>query len=149
MPQRAKRRRYYPRPVDVKEPVRSGFTLANLINLGAIPIITAGITFLGFYYGTNYRLERASEEIKAIQSKLESTGKVITDKTNDDAVQREKIRDAFLQAQSKTNDGIAKLDTRLAVAEQQQKTSNEVLAKISDTLQKISAFPQPPPPDRR
>lgn len=135
MARKSVRRRYYPSPVEVKEPVRSGFTPGNLLNLGAIPILTGIITMVGFYYSTN-------SDIQKLKEKIEIAGKTISDKTVDDTAQREKIREAFLSSQTKTNEGIAKLDTRLAVAEQQQKTANEALSKISETLQKISSFPQ-------
>lgn len=139
------RRRYYSRPVEVKEPVKSGFTPGNLVNLGAIPLITGLITLVGFYYGTNTTLQKYGEEIKTINSKLEGASKAIADKGAEDNTQREKIREAFLASQTKTNEGIAKLDTRLAVAEQQQKTANDALTKISETLQKISSFPPTAP----
>lgn len=141
MARKVSRRRYYSPPVEVREPVKSGFTPGNLVNLAAIPVITAILTGVGFYYSTNTKLERYGDEIKTIQSKLEGASKAITDKGADDNTQREKIREAFLASQTKTNEGIAKLDTRLAVAEQQQKTANEALTKISETLQKISTFP--------
>lgn len=143
MAKRSSRRRVVYRdrePVEVAEPVKSGFTLGNLVNLGGIPLITAALTFAGFYYGTNYRLETYGEQIKSINLKLEAAGKTISDKTTDDAAQREKMRDAFLASQTKTNEGIAKLDTRLAVAEKQQETANAALTKISETLSKISSF---------
>ena len=127
-------------PVEVAEPVKSGFTLGWLVNLGGVPLITAALTFAGFYYGTNYRLESYGEQIKAINVKLENASKVISDKSNDDTTQREKIRESFLASQTKTNEGIAKLDTRLAVAEKQQETSNATLSKISETLSSISTF---------
>lgn len=127
-------------PVEVAEPVKSGFTLGWLVNLGGVPLITAALTFAGFYYGTNYRLESYGEQIKAINAKLEISSKVIADKSSDDTAQREKIREAFLTSQTKTNEGIAKLDTRLAVAEKQQETANTALNKISETLSTISSF---------
>jgi hypothetical protein len=119
----------------VQEP-KSEFTLASLLlNLGGGPILTAAAIMIGFYFTTN-------ADIKQLNQKLETAGKTISDKTADDTAQREKIRDAFLSLQAKTNEGIGKLDTRLAVAEQQQKTANEALTKISETLTKISSFPQ-------
>ncbi len=141
-----------PGPVEVAEPVKSGFTIGNLVNLGGIPLITAVITVSGFYYVTNYRLEQQAESIKTLNLKLESAGKVVTDKAADDTAQREKMRDAFLASQSKTNEGIAKLDTRLAVAEKQQETANAALTKISETLSQISTFGSAPasqPPKRK
>lgn len=127
-------------PVEVAEPIKSGFTLGNLVNLGGIPLITAALTFAGFYYSTNFRLESYGEQIKTLNSKLEGASKVISDKSVDDSAQREKIREAFLTSQTKTNEGIAKLDTRLAVAEKQQETANTALNKISETLSTISSF---------
>lgn len=116
-----------------KDQHSSGFTLASLTQLAAIPIITGGITLVGFYYSTNSQLARYSDELKAISSSVAT-------KTADDSAQREKIRDSFLQLQAKTNEGIAKLDTRLAVAEAQQATTNQTLVKISDTLERISTM---------
>jgi hypothetical protein len=133
-------RRGYDRPVEVKEPVKSGFTPGNLLNLGAIPLLTAMLTGIGFYFSTNAKLERYADEIKTINQRIEQTGKVVESKTVEDTAQREKIRDAFLAAQTKTNEGIGKLDTRLAVAEKQQETANAALAKISESLNKISSF---------
>lgn len=129
-----------PEPVEVAEPVKSGFTLGNLVNLGGIPLITAALTFAGFYYSTNFRLESYGEQIKTLNAKLEGASKVISDKSVDDTAAREKIREAFLTSQTKTNEGIAKLDTRLAVAEKQQETANAALNKISETLSTISSF---------
>lgn len=129
-----------PGPVEVAEPVKSGFTIGNLVNLGGIPLITAVITISGFYYVTNYKLETQDQAIKSLSVKLEAAGKTITDKSSDDTVQRDKIRETFLASQVKTTEGIAKLDTRLAVAEKQQENINLTLTKISDTLSKISTF---------
>lgn len=127
-------------PVEVAEPVKSGFTIGNLVNLGGIPLITAVITVSGFYYVTNYKLETTAEQIKTINAKLESASKSIELKTSDDTAQRDKIRETFLASQVKTTEGIAKLDTRLAVAEKQQETTNATLIKISETLSQISTF---------
>jgi hypothetical protein len=96
------------------------------------------ITVSGFYYVTNYKLETAAEQIKTINSKLEAASKTIEVKSSDDTVQRDKIRETFLASQVKTTEGIAKLDTRLAVAEKQQETTNATLNKISETLSTIS-----------
>lgn len=129
-----------PGPVEVAEPVKSGFTLGNLVNLGGIPLITAIITVSGFYYVTSYRLDEQDRTVRSLSSKLEGAGKVISDKSADELAQREKMRDAFLASQAKTTDGIAKLETRLAVAEKQQETANATLNKISETLSQISTF---------
>ena len=111
-----------------------GFTAGNLTNLAAIPVITAILAVGGFYYLTNYRMEHNENAI----SKISET---VVSKTSEDTVARNKIRDEFLAAQMKTAEGIAKLDTRLAVAETTQKTQLDTLTKISDTLQRFEAMP--------
>jgi hypothetical protein len=114
-------------------PQGSGFTLGNLTNLGAIPLLTAIVTLSGFYYVTKDQLARQGEDIKVVT-------KTVTEKTTEDALARAKIRDDFIAAQIKTNEGIAKLDTRLAVAETNQKVANDTLTKIADSLQKITTL---------
>ena len=131
------------RSVAVQEPQNFGFTLGNLTNLMAIPLLTGGIILIGFYYTTSGTLMRYGDDIKTLNSKLETTTKVVTDKTTDDAVARAKIRDDFLASQLKTAEGIGKLDTRLAVAETNQKIANDTLNKIADSLQRITAIPAP------
>jgi hypothetical protein len=124
-----KRSRTY-RPM--KQP--SGFTSGNLTNLAAIPLLTGIITLAGWYYVTSYRLDRSDIALATVN-------KLVIDKTAEDTAARSKIRDDFLASQVKTAEGIAKLDTRLAVAETNQKTANDTLSKIADTLQKITAIP--------
>jgi predicted nucleic acid-binding Zn-ribbon protein len=103
-----------------------------------IPLATAAISLIGFYFSTNSTLLRYGEDIKSLNSKINETHSVVAAKTEDDSKARAKIRDDFLASQVKTAEGIAKLDTRLAVAETQQTTANAQLSKISDTLEKIS-----------
>lgn len=112
----------------------TGFSIGSLTNLGAIPILTALVTISGFYYVTKDQLERHDEAIKTIT-------KTVTDKTAEDSTARAKIRDDFLASQIKTAEGIAKLDTRLAVAETNQKVANDTLKTIADTLQRITVIP--------
>jgi len=123
--------------------VASGFSWGSLTNLFAIPIVTGVIVMSGFYYVTNDKLGRYGADIVRINDKIEISNKSVLDKTAEDAAARAKIRDEFIAAQMKTADGIGKLDTRLAVAEANQKIANEQLTKISDSLQKIVAFPPP------
>jgi len=123
--------------------IQPGFTIGSLTNLFAIPIVTGVIVMSGFYYVTNDKLGRYGADISRINDKIEISNKSVLDKTAEDAAARAKIRDEFISAQMKTADGIGKLDTRLAVAEANQKIANEQLTKISDSLQKIVAFPPP------
>ena len=111
-----------------------GGLTATLINVGGIPLITAIFILVGFYFTTSGTLVKYGEDIKTLKSTVDTKVEV-------DTTARAKIREDFLASQVKTAEGIAKLDTRLAVAEQQQKTSNETLTKISDTLTKITTLP--------
>lgn len=129
----SKRRVASRKAAEIHEP--KGFTIGNLVNLGAIPLITGAIILVGFYYTTSGTLIRYGEDIKTLKGTVDT-------KVEADTSARTKIREDFLASQVKTAEGIAKLDTRLAVAEQQQKTANEALAKISDSLQRISTMPQ-------
>ena len=121
-----------PRRRTYKEPPPT-VTFGNLLNLFAIPLLTALIFGTGWYFVTSYRLNQSDVTVAEIK-------KTVIDKTQEDATARAKIRDDFLASQMKTADGIAKLDTRLAVAETNQKIANDTLSKISDTLQKITTF---------
>ena len=110
----------------------SGFSLGSLTNLGAIPILTALFSVGGFYYVTNGTLSRHGDDITQIKTKVEAT-------VVEDTAARNKIRDEFLASQVKTAEGIGKLDLRLAVAETNQKTANDTLSKIADSLNRITA----------
>ncbi len=125
--------RRQPAPYEGEEP-RPGFSLGALTNLGAIPILTAIFTVGGFYYITNSTLTRHTADIDQIKVEVKKGNE-------DDTAARAKIRDEFLAAQMKTSDGIGKLDTRLAVAETNQKIANDTLSKIADTLTKITTMP--------
>ena len=114
--------------------INSGFSAGSLTNLAAIPIATAVFTMVGFYYITNSTLQRHTEDITAVKNELKTA-------TIDDNAQRAKIREEFLAAQTKTYEGIGKLDTRLAVAETQQKAANDTLTKIADEIARLTVLP--------
>ncbi len=125
-------RKHQPVPRRRRPPrVSEGYSIGSLTNLGAIPIITAIFTVGGFYYVTNGTLTRHTEDIVQIKTEIKQA-------TDVDSAQRAKIRDEFLAAQMKTSDGIGKLDTRLAVAETQQKVANDTLSKIAESLNRIT-----------
>ena len=115
-----------------RQPI-SSFTPASLTNFFGIPFLTALFFGTGWYFVSSYRMNQSDATVAEIK-------KTVIDKTQEDATARAKIRDDFLASQMKTADGIAKLDTRLAVAETNQKIANDTLSKISDTLQKITTF---------
>lgn len=121
-------------PRRVSHQVPSGFSTASLTNLFVIPLLSAAFFGVGWYFVSSYRMNQNDLVVAEIK-------KTVIDKTTEDASARAKIREDFLASQMKTADGIAKLDTRLAVAETNQKVANDTLSKIADTLQKITAMP--------
>ena len=83
---------------------------------------------------TNGTLTRHGDDITQIKTEIKQAN-------SEDLAAKAKIRDEFLASQVKTAEGIAKLDTRLAVAETTQKTQLETLNKIADNLQRIMTMP--------
>jgi len=112
----------------------SGFNIASLTNLLVVPFLTGAIILIGFYYTTNSTLVRYGDDIKTVKATVDT-------KVEADTAARAKIREDFLTAQMKTNEGLGKLDTRLAVAETTQKTQLETLNKIADNLQRLTVMP--------
>lgn len=110
----------------------NGFNLSSIVQLTFIPAMTAIVVLIGFYFTTSSTLTRYGEDIKTLKG-------VVDSKVEADIAARNKIREDFLATQLKTADGIAKLDTRLAVAETNQKTQLDTLNRISETLSKISS----------
>ena len=110
---------------------RGAFTAGSIMNLLAIPVLSAGLGLVGWYYLTSDTLKRHDDAIKTIQ--VES--KVATEeerKARDDA------RKTFLDNQLKTTEVLGKLDTRLAVSETKQETANQTLKEIVQELSRIS-----------
>lgn len=123
-----------PRVVYRDVPQQAGpFTVDRVVGWLAPMALAALVALTGFYYTTNSTVQQQSEQIKQLQ-------KLVSDKTDTDNAQRDKIRESFLASQTKTNEGIAKLDTRLAIAEEQQKVANTQLTKIGDSLERLSNF---------
>lgn len=135
---RTYRRRHYAPPE-----VSSPFSVDRILSLTATPAIAGLVAMVGFYFTVNATLQRQGDEQKTTAARVEAVTKLVEQKKTDDDASREKIREAFLASQTKTNDGIAKLDVRLAIAETNQKVANDELKKIADSLAKISSFTQP------
>lgn len=112
-----------------------GFTWSWLANLGGIPLLTVIFFGVGWYFTSGQTLKEHDVAISKIQSES-------TLRSEEEKKAREKVRDEFISNQQKTAEGIAKLDTRLAVAETQQATMNQQLGKVVDLLQQI-AKPRP------
>jgi hypothetical protein len=98
------------------EPPPSVFNAGTIVNVLAIPIITAALIGAGFYYTTRDELARHDLAINA------------------EASSREKLRDEFLENSKKTADGISQLSTHTAVQDEQVKQTISSLDKISTQL---------------
>ena len=111
--------------------VKGEFSHGNLLNLVAIPFLTAAFGLIGWYYLTNDKLSQHDKAIVAIQLDTKQS-------TELDRKEREKVRNEFLSNQLRTTDILGKLETRLAVSETKQETANQTLNKIADELSRIS-----------
>lgn len=107
------------------------FDAAGLINLAAVPVLSAGLGLVGWYYLTSDTLKRHDDAIKTIQ--VESR-----EQSAAEAKSREESRKTFLDNQLKTTEILGKLDTRLAVSETKQEVANQTLSKIADQLSRMT-----------
>ena len=101
-------------------------------------IVIIGVTLLaGSGYGVLMWNQAAQgTSIEAINKKLEIGTKLTADRVQEDTAARTKIREDFMSNQQKMTEVLGKLDTRLAVAETNQKATNDQLGKIVDLLQR-------------
>ncbi len=110
---------------------RGIFDAAGLINMAAIPVLSAGLGLVGWYYLTSDTLKRHDDAIKTIQIESREQGAT-------EAKAREDARKVFLDNQIKTTEVLGKLDTRLAVSETKQEVTNQTLSKIADELSRLT-----------
>lgn len=108
----------------------SGFNLATLVQMAGIPVLSAGLGLVGWYYLTSDTLRRHDEAIKTIQIEAKASNDIET-KSRDEA------RKVFLDNQLKTAEVLGQLNTRLAVSETKQEVANQTLSKIADQLSRI------------
>ena len=108
-----------------------GFNLATIVQVGAIPILTVAFYFIGNYFLTNSTLTEHSKAIAQIEKLRE---KDTTEAKNS----REKTVAQFMDYQQKTTEILGKLDTRLAISETKQDTTNQTLSKIADEIVKMN-----------
>ncbi len=116
----------------IRRVARNESLMDRLIHLAAIPLISAAVMLVGWYYLTSYRQDETDKTVKSIKAQQ-------TVQTDEDRKEREKLRDKFLDNQLKTNEILGKLDARLAVSETKQESTNQVLNRISDQLQRLNA----------
>jgi N-acyl-D-aspartate/D-glutamate deacylase len=115
-----------------RRPKEHGFNLATVVQIGIIPIATVGIYYIGNYFLTGDTLARHTQEIAKITQNAEKF-------QNKETEARQKLRDEYLANQSRTNEILGKLDTRLAVSETKQETANQTLRIIADQLGRITS----------
>lgn len=113
-------------------PPHSGFNLATLVQIGAIPVLTIVFYFVGNYFITGNTLSEHTKELASIEHQRQRD-------REDEQLVREKTRQQYMDYQQKTTDILSKLDTRLAVSETKQEVANQTLSKIADQLTKIGA----------
>ncbi len=104
---------------------KSVLNAGTLVNVASIPLITAIISLIGFYYLTRDELGRHDVAIST----------TIPKEFKEEADAREKTRSEFLDRLQKLNDGVTSLSTNVAVQGEQNKEIAKTLGKISDQLQ--------------
>ena len=122
MPRR--RRSHYDDDDVVPQPSPS-FNWGQIVNIVAIPFVTAAVVFIGQWAITGDTMKRHDESIKQIIVSRE-----------DEKKSRESMRDNFMASQGKLIEVLGKLETRLSVSEKQQEAVTKQVDKISDILQR-------------
>src|SRR5216683_6164657 len=96
------------------------FQPADFLRIG-IPVAALAA---GFYFTTNARLSESDKSFELINKRFETVitsveevKKKTIETGNKDAEGRSKVRDEFIKAQNETNQSLARVDTKLAVAE--------------------------------
>lgn len=88
------------------------------------------------------------DDLSAIKSQQEQQAPAIASRLETERLEREKVREAFIQNSNKTTELLGQMNTRLAVGEQKQESmnktlelSNATLSKIADELRRINVRP--------
>jgi hypothetical protein len=117
------------------------FQPSDLIRIG-IPIAALAA---GFYFTTNARLSESDKSFDAISKRFDTISasiEIVKNKTSEvgkvDQEARTRVRDEFIKAQSDTNQALAKLDTKAAVAETRFEQMVTTLNKINDQMAVIA-----------
>lgn len=111
----------------------SPFNLGTLINVGGIPVLSAGFIFIGFYFTTGDTLRQHEKSIAEMKQHA-------TDFSEKELKQREETRKLFSDAQQKNVELLSTMNTRLAVQETKQEAANQTLTKIADELARITSI---------
>lgn len=112
------------------------FNSGWLVQLLAIPVMSAGLGLIGWYYLTLSDHEHLVQHDKQILD-IQNQNKAVS---TEDKKDRDDARRTFLDNQLKTAEILSKLDVRLAVSETKQEQTNITLNKIADELSRISAM---------
>ena len=97
----------------------------TFVNILAIPVLTAAIMLVGFYYTTRSELATHTEELK---------------KDND---ARDKLREALLANAQETQKGISQLTATTMVQSEQITNINRALDRVAQSLGVLTSSPQP------
>ena len=116
----------------------SGFNIATIAQILAIPVLTVGIYFIGNYFLYGDTLKRHDVEIAA-----EVKAREISDKVQSE--QREKLSDSLLAYAQKTQEGISALAVHAAVQDEQIKNVTSTLDHVVNGLQSIESAVRPVP----
>lgn len=116
---------------DDKPQPSPSFNWGQIVNIVAIPFVTAAVVFIGQWAITGDTMKRHDESIKQIVVSRE-----------DEKKSRESMRDNFMASQGKLIEVLGKLDTRLSVSEKQQEAVSKQVDKISDMLQQRPGAPR-------
>jgi len=84
----------------------------TIVNILAIPLLTAAIMFVGFYYTTRAELQQHTEELQK------------------DNAARDKLREALLLNATETQKGLATLTATTMVQNEQIKGINSALERL-------------------
>lgn len=140
MPVRPRSRQHYSVPVVESQPLTPESGLRVTLKQAIVGVVAVSLTASGYAYLV-WNQSSQGTKIEKLTAKLETAAKVTTDKAQEDATSRVKIREDFMANQQKMTEVLGKLDTRLAVAENNQKAANDQLGKIVDLLQRPPAVP--------
>lgn len=96
-----------------------GFNLATVVQILAIPLFTAIIGLVGWYFLTNATVQQNTKDINSLQAN------------------RDMDKKEFATKFDTMNDSLAKLNTHAAVQDQQNQQMNDTLKQIRDALAPI------------
>lgn len=109
-----------------------GFNLATLVQIGLIPIITAGVAFLLQWGVVGDQLKRHENDLtQTIPKQFQQESDAIAA----EAKARQQNRDEFLDKLGQVKDGVNELNTTVKLQAAEQKHATDTLDQISHQLE--------------